>query len=598
MFKLIVAEKDKVARSIIRVLAYGKFSYKRIYGVPTYFSKPWVCMGVRGHLMDLDFEDSSLNIWRLSTLKLLFDAPVKYRIKERMGRYVKALRYLAKYSSELYLALDNDIEGEHIAWEVLSIVKSVKPNIRFFRVRFSSLDPAEIRQAFMKPDVLNYNWIEKCSARQEVDLRSGAIFTRLLTLAIRSRIRLPRGFFLSYGPCQSPTLHLIVKPYLEWESGKKFKYILYITLKHPTKGVYNFSVSFKSEDEVFKIYERVRNVKYARVVDVRYFVDKILPPLPLDAYELISRASKYLGFPSKKTMDYAEELYRRGLISYPRTETQIYRGVPIKQVLMRLTEYPKLDVVAAVRKLLSLGFIKPREGRKDDKAHPPIYPVRAPRREDFGRRELELMQLYDFIVRHFIATLMPPCIVRRGKATITMGGLSLEYDSLKVLFPGYTEVYYYEKPSEKDMPFKVGDILFVYRVKLSKVQVKPEFLSESTLVKMMRDKGIGTDSTVHEHIHTNIERRYAIRRKGKLIPTELGITIIKTFLKYAPELVDVDLRSKMENILRLVGEGMLQKREAVREIMKIYRNAFDKLFRNISDISKDISIVTIRTLNI
>jgi len=581
-YSLIVAEKNKVAKAIANVLM-GRYKTLRLLGIPVYVGKGLVVTGVSGHVLNLDF--MGYEEWRRDTLEELFNAKVGYKVRKGGWKYVKLIGQLARNARALYLALDNDVEGEHIGWEVLGIARRSNPRIRAYRMRFSSLDPREIRHAFEHPTDLNMNWVEKSATRQEVDLRSGVIFTRLLTLSLRRRLKIPRGRIISYGPCQSPTLRLIVEPYLRWRAGEKYKYELTLMLEHPLYGSFKFTKSYGSLKEAEEAKEKCLKAKVAEVMKVRTWREERKPPYPLDAYELASRAARFLKLPSRRTMAVAEDLYRGGFISYPRTETQVYRGVNLKGVLRRLMEHYDSRIREAAKRLLE-GPLRPREGKSDDRAHPPIYPVRAARKGELSREHL---RVYDLVVRHFIATLLPPARIRRKRADIVIGGLKLEATGLKVEELGYLRIYHFEMPKEGDVPLSEGDKLYLREAKVRKVKIKPRYLSEGELIKLMRAKGIGTDSTMHEHIQTNVDRGYAMRVKGKLVPTPLGVTLIDSLLKVVPDLVDVNLRSNMEKEFSLVGEGKLRKEDVVGKIMKVYQEAYYKLSDNLNWVIEEVA---------
>ncbi|RLF19453.1 MAG: type IA DNA topoisomerase, partial [Thermoprotei archaeon] len=183
---LVVAEKNKVAKALANILL-GHYRIMKYRGIPIYSNRDVWIFGVQGHILELDFAE--FKEWSLSTIERLFNARVQYYVRDGMQKYVATIKRFASLSHTIYLALDNDVEGEHIAWEVLRIAKSANPHIIPYRVRFSSLDPEELIEAFKRPDQINWNWVEKSATRQEVDLRTGVIFTRLLTLSIRRHVR-------------------------------------------------------------------------------------------------------------------------------------------------------------------------------------------------------------------------------------------------------------------------------------------------------------------------------------------------------------------------------------------------------------------------
>lgn len=176
---------------------------------------------VAGHLLELDFKPPN-NTWRGCAPGYLYDAPVEKQVSKGEGQKIKRnLQQLARRASLLILWLDCDREGENIAFEVISVCREVNPRMEVKRARFSALISQDIFRAVHNLVQPNENEASAVDARQEIDLRIGSSFTRLQTLLLQEKFDwselLPQGrdrMLLSYGPCQFPTLGLIVQR--EW----------------------------------------------------------------------------------------------------------------------------------------------------------------------------------------------------------------------------------------------------------------------------------------------------------------------------------------------------------------------------------------------
>ena len=176
---------------------------------------------VAGHLLELEFT-SPYNTWRGCRPAELYNAPVAKQVSKGEGEKIKRnLQQLARRADWLILWLDCDREGENIAFEVIQVCQEVKANLVIKRARFSALISRDIMHAINNLVPPNANEAAAVDARQEIDLRVGSSFTRLQTLLLQDKFNwteyLAEGrdrMLLSYGPCQFPTLGLIVQR--EW----------------------------------------------------------------------------------------------------------------------------------------------------------------------------------------------------------------------------------------------------------------------------------------------------------------------------------------------------------------------------------------------
>ena len=596
---LIVAEKRSVAQAIAKFLG-GAYSQFKVAGVAAYRFKyrgaAAVSLGLSGHILDFDFPQE-LNKWGAVDPAELFEKAVVLVPRDETLKYLFALRALARGQDEVYLALDADSEGEAIAYEVVLQVRIVNPSARFKRVRFNAVTKREITQAFERPVELDLKTVEKVFARMASDLTIGAAFTRLLTLSVREvdSKALPFGKFLSYGPCQTPVLGLVVSRELERMNFKPEEYfVIKAVVEVGGQRLEMRSKPFRSREEAERALAEARRAP-GRVVEAKYERAEVKPPAPLDTVELERRASRWLNIRAKAALDIAEELYRLGYISYPRTETTIYPPtLDLKAVLEELTNTP----FGEYAERLLRGPLTPTRGNSDDKAHPPIHPTKgADRKEIEARLGARAWRIYELVVRHFLATLSPPAVVEKQKIAAAFGPLVLETDGRRVLSRGYWEIYPYEEEEEKPLPYvRRGDATALLSAKIERRETEPPpRMTESELLKLMRRYGIGTDATMQDHIHTNVIRGYMKIAGGKCVPTPLGMSLATALMKHAKPIIDPEVRSKMEAALQEIAAGRMDSTKVIASIREEFKRYYKALEDKKIEIAKELVDVLRKT---
>ncbi|ACB40653.1 DNA topoisomerase [Pyrobaculum neutrophilum] len=583
---LIVAEKRSVAQAIARYLG-GSYKSGRLYGVPfysfTYLGREAAALGLSGHIMDYDFTARE-NVWTWIPPEELFRATPVLVFRPETANYVKALRSLAKKAERVYLALDADVEGEAIAYEAALVVKLVNRRAEIYRVRFNAVTYRDVRSAFQKPTKLDLRQVEKVFTRMQIDLTLGAVFTRFLTLTVRNSLE--RGRFLSYGPCQTPVLGIVVTRELQRRNFKPEKYYVIKALVE----IGGHAVEMASTER-FKTRREAEtaaaSVKRGVVKTAVYRQHAVQPPEPLETVELERRASRWLGISSKKALDTAEELYRAGYISYPRTETTIYPStLDLREVLKELAGG---EHGPYAEELLKRGF-KPTRGDSDDGAHPPIYPTRGATQGEiykvFGKLGRQAWAIYDLVVRHFLATLSPPALVEKQRIVATFGGVELEAEGQRTIEEGYWRIYPWERQRDKPLPrVEAGEAAKAIRVEVVERETEPPpQMSESELLALMKKYGIGTDATMQDHIHTNVKRGYMRLQRGKCIPTKLGEALATALFQYAPELIEPTVRAKMEKALQDVVRGAAAPTRLIQEI----KDEFERYYKALKERRQDL----------
>lgn len=290
-------------------------------------------------------------------------------------------------------------------------------------------------------------------------------------------------------------------------------------------------------------------------------------------------------------MTIAEKLYNEGYISYPRTETDRFdKNFNFKNLLEAQTSDARWGNMC--EKLLSEGIKPPRQGANDDKAHPPIHPLKAG-----GQLTGQEKMIYEFITRRFIACCSDDA---RGEETsvkaVCNGETFVGYGSI-LLEANYLDVYHYDKWPGGDIPkFSVGEIITDWKVQIKQgATTAPKLLSESELIGCMDKNGIGTDATIHEHIKKIIERTYVIKNKeGRFHPTGLGVGLVAGFdsVLRSNSLTKPRLRAELErdlsDICKQIKEKSSVRQKFLRQFQQIYFDAKNRITELASEISKQV----------
>ena len=439
------------------------------------------------------------------------------------------------------------------------------------------------------------------SARRELDLRIGATFTRLLTLSLTPLGDLLDQMIISYGSCQFPTLGFVVERYFRVKNFKPetFWSIKVIYVRDDVKVNFLWRRSHLFDRAIVTIiFERCLDARLARVTQVRKKPTSKWRPLPLTTVELQMQGSRFLRMDSKKVMHVAEQLYSKGWISYPRTETdQFAPEFDLRALVGKQTQHANWGIYA--QGLVDGGFRAPRQGRNNDQAHPPIHPVNyvAPTalESDDERR------VYEFVTRRFLACCSEDA---KGEATdidIEWGGEIFSTHGLLVLARNYLDVYVYDKwESSQQLPvFQPHESFEPTEARMSEGKTTaPSYLTEPELIGLMDANGIGTDATMADHVAMIKDRSYVAEkpRSGgrnavvELIPTRLGVALVEGYDNVGLQ-VSVSkpfLRKEMELRMKAICEGRLTRRDAMHESVEQYRDVFVLTQRNIGALRRSV----------
>ncbi|KKF93407.1 DNA topoisomerase 3 [Ceratocystis platani] len=566
---LCVAEKPSIAKAVAGHLSGGRFEVKSspVGWVKNYvfdydFGLPWgncsVTMTcVAGHMIDQQFT-GEFKSWDFPPPDSLFSAPITKSVSSDKKGVAKNIKDQAKYCQALVIWTDCDREGEHIGGEIESIASQGNPRIEVKRARFSNIERA--RQ------------IEAVDARMELDLRTGYAFTRFLTNTLKPLGGDLKDRMISYGSCQFPTLGFVVDRYF---CVKNFVPEPYWSIKVTHKKD-NINVNFSwARVRLFErlptliLFERCLKAKLATITKVQEKPTRKFKPLPLTTVEMQKAATRMLRMTGQEAMTIAESLYNRGFISYPRTETDRFdKGMDLKSLIRNQSQDPTWGAYAG--SLLDGRFDQPRQGKNDDKAHPPIHPVIYVSSKALKPEEA---RLYEYIVRRFLACCSEDA---KGMATdveMAYGDEVFAAHGLIVHEKNYLDVYTYENwSSSTQLPrFTVGEKFQPTEAMMTDGKTSaPNYLTEADLIALMDANGVGTDATMAEHIE-------------KIQTRDLGVALIQGFdrMEFETSLGKPFLRKEMELQMKDICAGKISKQamldQQIRQYHQLYLESRDQV---------------------
>ncbi|KAM0672001.1 topoisomerase IA [Ordospora colligata] len=576
-----VAEKPSVAKSISLVLS-SSLSIKRglhqcCPNIQFDNGNEMVFTSVLGHLFSSDFE-SKCRWNEIDPEQLFTERIVKYvqpdfmRIKENIERE-------AQRADMVIIWTDCDREGENIGRQIRDVVYGVK-RIQVRRARFSGITRKDVQNALDNLEDVNEAEADAVDSRIELDLRIGSAFTRLQTLSIGSECKDKK--ILSFGPCQIPTLGFVVERARERE---KFICEAFWTLRYIVKNEGRENMFLWRRGSVFDrncviYFFRRLEKQEARIVSRKVIERTKYKPLPLRTVELQRKCSSYFKMSGHMIMEIAEGLYNKGYISYPRTETDVFdKKFDFMHVILKICKDSKVGVHASK---LKDGFKHPRSGKNNDMAHLPIYPLRDG--EGLSGKDRDV---YEFVCRRFLGCLNDDAKGLETCYEMMVGDEVFEMKGLQVVERNYLEVYYYEKWDEKEVSaFVEGEVV---KGNMSVEEGKtsaPEYLNEAELISLMDKNGIGTDATIHEHIHKIQERGYARRVGEEIRPLSLGTALIDAYEMFGLEVSKSKLRKELEQKLKEISSGRMEGRNVVENEILVYKRIYGVLKRNIAEFAR------------
>ncbi len=582
-YTLILTEKPNAAKRIAQALDQkGKPKRVEEKNVPYFLAKRdklLVVVSALGHLYTVMHIGKGRNYYPVFNFKW---AP-RY-LAERGAKHIRAwievISKLAKNAEEFIDACDYDIEGSLIGYCLLKYACENKENAAK-RMKFSTLTKKELEKAYSESlPKLDFALIEAGKTRHEVDWLYGVNVSRALTLAAKRWSG--RYATLSTGRVQGPTLKFLID---RERSIRSFVPAPYWSIRAAV-DIEGSAYEVEYEKKTFEkrvdadAVAKACKGKAGKIEKIEKKSTQQKPPIPFDLGALQTEAYSLFGYTPRRTSHIAERLYLGALISYPRTSSQkLPPAIGYRTILKGLSKERAYKRLASG--LLQIGKLKPREGAKEDPAHPAVYPTgNVPERSlDESER-----RIWDLVVRRFMAVFGEPAVKQSMKVTINVNGHRFYLWGRRILKEGWMKFYKpYVRTEEVALPpLKEGETVQPKGIlREDKFTKPPPRFNPSSLLKKMEKVGIGTKATRADIIETLHSRKYITEER--IVVTDLGFDIIDVLHRYCQGVISVKLTreleekmeriqtksEKRENVLSEVVEGLkpmleeLKQREAV-----------------------------------
>ena len=527
-----------------------------------------------GHIRDL--QDSKLSVDVQNGFK------PEYIIPSDKKKVVSELKKAAAKADTVWLASDEDREGEAISWhlsEVLGLDKS-----RTKRIVFHEITREAILNAVKNPREIDLNLVDAQQARRVLDRLVGFELSPVLWRKIR------KG--LSAGRVQSVATKIVADRDREIEDFVPVEYwTLSAKLREGSKGQLFEAEAVKYKGKKLELH----NEAEARAAEealskadyiVSDAVKKERKRHPVPAFTTSSmqqEANKKLNFSAKKTMMLAQQLYEGvslgktsvGLITYMRTDS------------VRLAEVAIAEIRDYIKQNIGSEFCPAKENHYSTKknaqdAHEAIRPTSVMRTPAEMQKYLtnDQLKLYTLIWNRVVASQMTDAVYDVTTLTIDAADYQLRATGSVLKFPGFLQLHskYDDKEKDSKVPYvEPGSKLLLYKLMPAEQHFTepPAHFTEATLIKELEEKGIGRPSTFAPTIVTLLTRGYVVKEAKKLLVTELGIMTVDMLTEYFKGLINIGFTAQMEEKLDEVAEKKHTKDEVLSEFYGPFKKDLD-----------------------
>ncbi|MFL2596104.1 MAG: type I DNA topoisomerase [Flavobacteriaceae bacterium] len=522
-----------------------------------------------GHISDLPDKELGVDVEK--------NFMPKYTVSSDKKKLVSELKTLAKKSNTVWLASDEDREGEAIAWHLSNVLELQKENTK--RIVFNEITKTAIQHAIEHPRQIDQNLVDAQQARRVLDRLVGYELSPILWRKVQGG--------LSAGRVQSVTLRLVVEREREIENfvpKETFKVQANFITAEGSAFSTELSKTFSSEQEALDFL----NLN----IEAQFHIDSIekkpatkAPAAPFTTSTLQQEASRKLGFSVSRTMQNAQRLYEAGLITYMRTDSVNLSKQALGQAASVIeSNYGKQYV-------RTHQYVTKKKGAQE--AHEAIRPTDLTRME--ANVEYDQKRLYDLIWKRTLASQMSLAKLERTVAKIVTDKHSHAFVARGevVVFDGFLKLYLegVDDPSDEDQSLlpamKKGEVAHAKQIIATQRFSRPPYrYSEASLVKKLEELGIGRPSTYAPTISTVLNRKYVAKgthegdqrtykqlllkdnklttenksektgsQKGKLIPTDIGFLVNDFLINNFKDIVDYGFTASIEQDFDRVATG-------------------------------------------
>ena len=541
--------------------------------IKNFLGKDYEVIASKGHIRDLP--KSSFGI-KIEDNKFI----PQYRVSSDHKDVAKILKEKAKKAKNIYIATDEDREGEAIGYHIAKIIG--KDPSKLPRIVFHEITKTAIKNALKNPRVIDLNRVNAQQARRLLDRIVGYKLSPLLNKKIL------KG--LSAGRVQSAALKLVVdrereikefKPKEYWSIEGIFKNVEGNLIKYNGKKLEKFDI--KNEEEATKIVNELKDLEYI-VKELETKTSTVKSPAPFMTSTLQQVASSELGFSPRKTMQIAQKLYEgvktpvgeMGVITYMRTDS------------LNIADEARKMAIEFIKENISPEYAEEKvyttKNKSAQEAHEAIRPVDVRLTPNDLKNYLkpDELKLYTLIFNRFLASQMKDAKFETQNIYISNQKGEFKISGRKLIFDGFYKVY--GKPSANTLlpEFKKNEKLKPQKIKKTQHFTKPpERYTEASLIKKLESLGIGRPSTYAPTITLLQNRKYVEIKDKKLYPTEIAFDVIKILEKHFPDIVDANFTANMEEMLDDIANAKKDWQEVLREFYNPFMELIEKGYKEI-----------------
>ena len=570
-----------MAKNLVIVESPGKV--KTIEG---FLGKEYTVKSSYGHVRDLNKNTLSVDIEN--------DFEPEYEISDDKKALVAELKKLSKASDTVWLASDEDREGESISWHLYEVLDLKKKDTK--RIVFHEITKTAILNAIENPRTINMGLVNAQQARRVLDRLVGYELSPLLWKKVKPS--------LSAGRVQSVAVRLIVEREEEIKNFVKTSaYRVTAQFSFMKDGQeYNLSAElpnrFDTEEETRQFLESCVNASY-KVESVEKKPSVRYPAPPFTTSTLQQEAARKLGFSVANTMRIAQQLYESGKITYMRTDSVNLSSLALGMAKKEISENYGSE------------YVKTRQYHTKTKgaqeAHEAIRPTYLSQHTIKGTADER--KLYELIWKRTIASQMADAQMERTNVNIGVSTNNKQFVATGevILFDGFLKVYMesYDDDRAEDTSAILPPIEVGTKLEMDKMEAQQRFTrrplryTEASLVKKMEELGIGRPSTYSPTISTIQKREYVTKgdvkgeplfyqiitlknnkitektgkenygaEKGKLLPTDIGVLVNKFLMQYFESIIDYNFTANVEKEFDKIEDGQCEWNAMIKDFYK------------------------------
>jgi DNA topoisomerase I len=583
--------------------------------IEKYLGKDFTVRASYGHIRDLPKGDKAIDVEN--------GFEPTYEIPSDKQKVVRELRELAKQSEQVWLATDEDREGEAISWHLAEVLKLDVQRTR--RIVFHEITQKAIQHAVENPRTIDMNLVDAQQARRVLDRVVGFELSPILWKKVRAG--------LSAGRVQSVAVRLVVereREILDFQTKSFYRTIARLLTQKKEKFKAELQKDFETEAEATQFLELCKGAKYS-VASVEVKPAKRTPAAPFTTSTLQQEASRKLGFNVKRTMQVAQSLYEEGYITYMRTDS------------VSLSDFALFAAKKHIEDSYGDKYHKLRKYKTKSanaqEAHEAIRPT------DFNTQNVpgdnDRQRLYSLIWKRTVASQMADAELERTIALIDINPLTgalegtpyknqaalpkLKAEGEVLIFDGFLRLYPETKTEEDDesgemsiLPeLKPQDVVEAISLTATQKFTRPAArFTEAALVKKLEELGVGRPSTYASTITTIQNREYVVKEnrdgeqreyrllvlegdkirttteketvgteKNKFFPTDLGTLVTGFLTEYFTNVVDTKFTARVEEEFDEISRGELAYGDMLQRFYSPFHEQVENTLQNASRVA-------------